>query len=320
MTQLLTPSGPSYRLTVRAEDGRLARYAAPTALLRRGHSTLFGWILTWAPQTELDTGIAPHPADPARAGRPALRRRHRRRASARPRNRVGSADRRTTQSRAVTDQNSEPDRADPEPAEAAQVSRLLAGAPAPPMPPDVAARLDAVLAQESRPPDRPRAGGPAGTRRGLVDRGTKPFLLSPDTRPPAWRRAAGVVLVAAVSAAAVGAAGYTLSAVGRTERAERGRPLPGAELGAGRPGPRDRQYAGPERPHLLGSLAVRPYGHVGPDHRLDPGQRGRDSRPAGLHPGPRRELGHGGDRLPPARCVGPRVGAAARLTRPSSLA
>ena len=49
----------------------------------------------------------------------------------------------------MTDQNSEPDRADPEPAEAAQVSRQLARAPVPPMPPDVAARLDAVLAQES---------------------------------------------------------------------------------------------------------------------------------------------------------------------------
>ncbi len=56
MTQLLTPNGPSYRLTVRTEDGRLARYTAPTALLRRGHSTLFGWILAWAPQTELDRG------------------------------------------------------------------------------------------------------------------------------------------------------------------------------------------------------------------------------------------------------------------------
>ncbi len=56
MSQLLTPNGPSYRLTVRAEDGRLARYTAPTALLRRGHSTLFGWILASAPQTELDRG------------------------------------------------------------------------------------------------------------------------------------------------------------------------------------------------------------------------------------------------------------------------
>ena len=110
----------------------------------------------------------------------------------------------------MTDQNREPDRVDPEPAEAAQVSRQLAGAPVPPMPPDVAARLDAVLTQESARRNA-QVSGTAGTG-GLVDRGTKPFLLSPDTRPPARGRAAGVVLVAAVSAAAVGAAGYALSA------------------------------------------------------------------------------------------------------------
>lgn len=56
VSQLLTRRGPSYRLTVRAADGRLVRYGAPTARLRRGHSTLFGWILTWAPQAELDHG------------------------------------------------------------------------------------------------------------------------------------------------------------------------------------------------------------------------------------------------------------------------
>ena len=48
--------GPSYRLTVRDADGRKHRYIAPTALLRGGHSTLFRWILTRAPQAELDRG------------------------------------------------------------------------------------------------------------------------------------------------------------------------------------------------------------------------------------------------------------------------
>ncbi len=56
VTQFLTPSGPSYKLTVRGADGNLTRYGAPTALLRRAHSTLFDWILTWAPQAELDKG------------------------------------------------------------------------------------------------------------------------------------------------------------------------------------------------------------------------------------------------------------------------
>jgi hypothetical protein len=48
--------GPSYRLTVRDAEGRKHRYIAPTALLRGGHSTLFRWILTRAPQAELDRG------------------------------------------------------------------------------------------------------------------------------------------------------------------------------------------------------------------------------------------------------------------------
>lgn len=56
VVQVLTPRGPSYTLRVRAADGTLARHGAPTALLRRGHATLFGWILTWAPQAELDKG------------------------------------------------------------------------------------------------------------------------------------------------------------------------------------------------------------------------------------------------------------------------
>lgn len=36
--------------------GRLAPYRVPTGWLRAAHSTLFDWILTWAPQAELDKG------------------------------------------------------------------------------------------------------------------------------------------------------------------------------------------------------------------------------------------------------------------------
>jgi hypothetical protein len=49
-----TPNGPCYRLTVRRPDGSAARVVAPVALLRGGHSTLFTWLLTRAPQAELD--------------------------------------------------------------------------------------------------------------------------------------------------------------------------------------------------------------------------------------------------------------------------
>ncbi len=56
VAESMTPSGASYRLTVRQADGRVRRRVAPTALLRRGHSTLFAWILTWAPGAELDRG------------------------------------------------------------------------------------------------------------------------------------------------------------------------------------------------------------------------------------------------------------------------
>jgi hypothetical protein len=54
--EFLTPSGPCYRLTVRGPDGRTSRVVAPVALLRGGHSALFRWILTRAPQAELDKG------------------------------------------------------------------------------------------------------------------------------------------------------------------------------------------------------------------------------------------------------------------------
>jgi hypothetical protein len=54
--ELMTPSGGSYALTVRTADGALVRHVAPTAVLRKGHSTLFAWILTAAPGAELDKG------------------------------------------------------------------------------------------------------------------------------------------------------------------------------------------------------------------------------------------------------------------------
>lgn len=53
VTEVLTSAGPSYRLEVE-RDGTVDRVTVPTALLQRGHSTLFTWILTHAPQAELD--------------------------------------------------------------------------------------------------------------------------------------------------------------------------------------------------------------------------------------------------------------------------
>jgi hypothetical protein len=54
--EFLTPNGPCYRLTVRSPDEGTTRVVAPVALLRGGHSALFTWILTRAPQAELDKG------------------------------------------------------------------------------------------------------------------------------------------------------------------------------------------------------------------------------------------------------------------------
>jgi hypothetical protein len=56
VNEFLTPNGPSYKLTVRGPDGHTTRVVAPVALLRGGHSALFGWILTRAPQATLDKG------------------------------------------------------------------------------------------------------------------------------------------------------------------------------------------------------------------------------------------------------------------------
>jgi hypothetical protein len=53
--EFLTANGPSYRLTVQAPDGE-SHCIVPSALLKKGHSTLFEWILTWAPEVALDKG------------------------------------------------------------------------------------------------------------------------------------------------------------------------------------------------------------------------------------------------------------------------
>jgi hypothetical protein len=54
--QVLTPRGPSYKLTVDGPDGKPVRYLAPTAWLGEGHSTFFGWLVSSAPAAELDKG------------------------------------------------------------------------------------------------------------------------------------------------------------------------------------------------------------------------------------------------------------------------
>ena len=47
------PAGPSYRLQVE-RDGTESRVTVPTGWLRGGHSTLFTWILSEAPDAVLD--------------------------------------------------------------------------------------------------------------------------------------------------------------------------------------------------------------------------------------------------------------------------
>lgn len=48
-----TPYGMSYRVVM---NDHPAPYVVPTALLRKGHSTFFSWVLTWSPGAELDPG------------------------------------------------------------------------------------------------------------------------------------------------------------------------------------------------------------------------------------------------------------------------
>jgi hypothetical protein len=55
VTEYLTRRGPCHKLIVRTEGGTRT-YAVPTALLRTGHSTFFGWLLRHAPEAELDKG------------------------------------------------------------------------------------------------------------------------------------------------------------------------------------------------------------------------------------------------------------------------
>lgn len=101
----------------------------------------------------------------------------------------------------MTEPESSPDDTD-------RVRRLLAGAPSSRMPPEVAARLDGVLAEESRRrSEQRRVKGDFGVRP------ARPLLVTdPVPAAPRWRRPAAVALVAAVTAASVGVAGYTLSA------------------------------------------------------------------------------------------------------------
>ncbi len=54
--QVLTARGPSFKLTVDGPDGKPVRYLVPTAWLTGGHSELFGWLVSFAPEAELDKG------------------------------------------------------------------------------------------------------------------------------------------------------------------------------------------------------------------------------------------------------------------------
>lgn len=51
--EYLTASGPSYKVKVSGDD---RTYHVPAALLRKGHSTFFDWLLDHAPDAELDKG------------------------------------------------------------------------------------------------------------------------------------------------------------------------------------------------------------------------------------------------------------------------
>ncbi|HEY9294214.1 MAG TPA: hypothetical protein VIP98_23270 [Microlunatus sp.] len=49
--EYLTGSGPSYRVRL---AGEATSYYVPTALMRKGHSSFFEWLLSYAPEAELD--------------------------------------------------------------------------------------------------------------------------------------------------------------------------------------------------------------------------------------------------------------------------
>lgn len=56
VSEFLTAHGPSYKVAVSTDDQTSTRAVVPAAMLRKGHSTLFDWVLTWAPRAELDKG------------------------------------------------------------------------------------------------------------------------------------------------------------------------------------------------------------------------------------------------------------------------
>ncbi len=51
--EYLTGSGPSYKVKLFGDD---RTYHVPAALVRKGHSTFFDWLLTYSPDAELDKG------------------------------------------------------------------------------------------------------------------------------------------------------------------------------------------------------------------------------------------------------------------------
>jgi hypothetical protein len=57
VTEYFTRQGPSHKITVETDEG-MRRYIVPTALFRYGHSTLFTWLMEYAPQADMDKGSA----------------------------------------------------------------------------------------------------------------------------------------------------------------------------------------------------------------------------------------------------------------------
>jgi hypothetical protein len=51
--EYLTGSGPCYKVRLIGDD---ATYHVPAALLRKGHSTFFDWLLSYSPDAVLDRG------------------------------------------------------------------------------------------------------------------------------------------------------------------------------------------------------------------------------------------------------------------------
>ncbi len=51
--ETLSPNGLCYRVRLAGDD---TSYYVPAAMLKTGHSTFFDWLLTWAPDADLDKG------------------------------------------------------------------------------------------------------------------------------------------------------------------------------------------------------------------------------------------------------------------------